>query len=226
MKLWVRQAPVSRTWISDADGDGAPDQVTIVYKRALRAGETPETISIRFGVGDSLRIVAVTPTSGDSIVRVALPVPYSRSTTVGSSVTGAGTIALVKSGDSVRVALADSVAPNLLAANLFYGNGVVDTLSLTFSEPLDTVAGSAYMQILKTTAQDLGAKGAPIAVSPWVWKFVVDTGAVAPGDSVRPKASGRFVDGTGRSASPLHPWVRSPGHRSRSGRRLVQRCEW
>lgn len=211
LKLWVRQAPISRAWISDANGDGAPDQVNIVYKRVLRTGETPDAITVRFGVGDSMRVVPVTPTAGDSIVRVALPVPYSRATTVGSAVTGAGSVVLVKSGDSLRTVLADSVSPNLLAANLVYGGAAVDTLYVTFSEPLDTVAGTAFMQILRTTGQDLAAKGSPIAVSQWVWKFVVDTGSVVPGDSVRPKAGGRFVDGSGRTATLLHPWVEVQG---------------
>lgn len=211
LKLWVRQAPVSRAWISDADGDGAPDLATIVYKRALRAGESPESITVLFGMGDSARTVAVTPASGDSILRVPLTVPYSRATTVGSSVTGAGSVALAKSGDAVSAVLADSVAPNLLSANLLYGEGAVDTLILAFSEPLDSVAGASFMQVLRTTAQNLGARGAPVAMSSMVWKFLVDTGSVFPGDSVRPTASGRFVDGSRRSASPTHPWVEVKG---------------
>jgi len=211
LKLWVRQAPVSRAWIRDANGDGTADQVVVVYKRALRAGETPDLARVRFGVLDSLRDVALVPVVGDSIVVANLPVPYDRSVTVGSALDRSGTVALFKGSDSLSVVLTDSVGPGLLSARLQYGEAATDTLLLAFTEPISSVAGTAWMQILKVAGTNLKVVGTPVLAPSGLWKIAVDTGSVVPGDSVRPLAGGRFVDANGRSAATLHPWIEVQG---------------
>ncbi|MCB9497309.1 MAG: glycoside hydrolase family 9 protein [Fibrobacteria bacterium] len=210
LKLWVRQAPVSRAWIRDADGDGTADQVVVVYKRNLRAGETPERAVVRFGVADSVRDVVVAPVVGDSQVAIDLPA-YSRSLTMGSGSQGMGSITLFKNGDSARVPLIDSVGPALLSAKLTYGSGATDTLLLSFSEPTRSIVGTSWLQIPVAGTSPLTVVGNPIAVDDWNWKILVDTGSILPGDSTRPTPGGRFVDANGRSAAPLHPWVEIQG---------------
>jgi hypothetical protein len=211
LKLWVRQAPVSRAWIRDADGDGTADQVVVVYKRALRASESPASIRVRFGVSDSIRDAVVAPVAGDSVLTIALPVAYSRALTSGKALDGSGSVVLFKGGDSVKVVLTDSVGPALLSARLNYGEAARDTVVLSFSEPVLSVVGTSWMQILKVAATNLAISGAPIEVDPWTWKIAVDTGSVVPGDSVRPTAAGRFQDPRGKSAAILHPWIEVQG---------------
>lgn len=209
LKTLIRQAPIAQAWIHDANGDGTADQVVLIYKRKLRAGETPDLARIRFGVADSLRADLVPTTVGDSVVKIDLAAPYSRATTMGSGLDGAGSLVLLKGGDSVRVALADSVGPGLLTARLIYGSGATDSVFLTFSEPVTATATG--FQRLKTGVAALPVAGAPVDVSSWTWKLVVDTGTIVPGDSIRPTPGGTVVDGVGRSASPLHPWIEVMG---------------
>ncbi len=209
LKILIRQAPIAQAWIRDADGDGTADQVVLIYKRKLRAGETPDLARVRFGVADSVRATLVPTTVGDSVVKIDLASPYSRATTMGSGVNGAGSVVLLKGGDSVRVALADSVGPGLLTARLIYGSGATDSVFLTFSEPVTATATG--FQRLKTGISTLPVAGAPVDVSSWTWKLAVDTGVVVPGDSIRPIPGGTVVDGLGRSASPLHPWIEVMG---------------
>jgi len=209
LKLLVRQAPVSRAWIRDADGDGTADQVVLVYMRVLRAGETPDLARVRFGAADSLRDALVPATVGDSVVTINLPAPYSRAITKGSGRDGAGSLVLLKGGDSVRVALTDSVGPGLLNARLIYGTGATDSLFLTFSEPVKV--GASGFQRLLTAITGLRVVGAPVDVSASTWKIAIDTGTVAPGDSIRPVPGGTVVDGLRRPPSPLHPWIEVMG---------------
>lgn len=211
LKVWVRQAPVSRAWIRDANGDGTADQVVVVYKRALRASEAPGSIRVRFGAADSVRDAVVAPVSGDSVVTISLPVAYSRGLTSGKAADGSGTVTLFKAGDSVLVTLTDSVGPALLSARLNYGDAATDTVVLSFSEPVVSVAGTSWMQILKAAATNLAISGVPVAVDPTTWKVAVDTGSVVPGDSVRPASAGRFQDARGKGAAILHPWIEVQG---------------
>jgi len=205
--LLVRPVAMSRAWISDADGDGRADQVAVAWKRPLRAGDVPDSVVIRFGAGDSMRISAGTASVGDTLARIPFA-PYSLSTTRGSGLGREGSVSTFRAGESLGSREADdSVGPALLQAALRFGASH-DTVELRFSEPVSARGAGDWLQILRGGWTVLDPVGVPSAtVSNDVWLFAVDTFAVLPGDSVRPVAGGRWVDAGGVATAPRHPGV-------------------
>lgn len=209
ISLQWRPSSVSAAWIRDTDGDARADQIVLVYKRALRAEEVPTALSATFGLGDSTRIAVVAAAVGDSVVTVAIP-PFLRSETRGSSLGGDGVVTLYQGSASLGSALlADSVGPALLAASLRYG-ATSDSLQLQFSEPVAAGVVGSWLQRLDVALWvELAPRGVPASATAdgRTWIFPLDTFLVAPGDSVRPAPSGRFVDAASRSSALLHPGV-------------------
>jgi hypothetical protein len=199
--------PPAGLWISDSDGDGLADQVTVVLRKTATAKDVPDSIQIRFGISDSLRTLrSSSATFSDSTIRFPLAVPFSYGITRGSAPDGSGT-ALFWKTDSVSgpFALADSTGPVLVSAALRFGDAM-DTLDLRFSEPVDAGAGAGWLA--SQTAGELGAAADAIALSSTDWLLPIVAGTVAPGDLVRPLPAERFGEAlTGRKPSIGHPWI-------------------
>lgn len=204
--LLTRPVPVTSSWIRDADQDGRADEVVVVYRRALRTGEVPDSLRVVFGAGDSSRSAAISAQVGDSVLVVALN-PFGRDATRGSNPDGSGTVLLRKAGADLSSApLNDSVGPSLLTADLRYGSSR-DTLHLVFSEPVTSGVAGEFLQRRTPGWTVLPVVSASGAVDARRWTVVVDTFAVVPGDSIRPVAMGRFRDASGKTSATNHPGV-------------------
>jgi len=209
VKLVSRPAPFANAWIKDSNGDGTADQVTMVFRKTLVPSDLPDSIEVSFGTGNVVRFAAVSAAmSTDSVLTVPLAAVFPVGETRGSAVDGSGSLKLWKSGEqSGAYALIDSVGPVLLSAKLRFGVGSgADTLELAFSEPVKRSTGTGWL--VAKPAFELGTVGVPDSVLATVWKLPVDTSVVAPGDSVRPVPTGKWVDGSnGSRVGALHPWV-------------------
>lgn len=204
--LLTRPVPVTSSWIRDIDQDGRADEVVVVYRRALRTGEVPDSLGVVFGSADSSRNAAVSARVGDSVLVVALT-PFGRETTRGSNPDGSGTVQLRKAGTDLSSApLHDSVGPSLLTADLRYGPSR-DTLHLVFSEPVVSGTVGEFLQRRTPAWTLLPVVSAAGTADARRWTVVVDTFAVVPGDSIRPMAAGRFRDASARASATNHPGV-------------------
>jgi len=77
--------------------------------------------------------------------------------------------------------LIDRIGPVILAANLIPGSGKTDTLELFYNKPVDTSWDSGEGYLLNGNPVDLSA----IEKNGKRWTFVVDTGVVEFGDSIK-----------------------------------------
>ncbi len=214
VKLVSRPAPFSRAWIRDADGDGRADLVTMVFRKTLVAGDLPDSIQVGFGAAGSVRRVPVSlAMATDSVLTVALGVPFALSETRGAAVDGSGSLLVWKTGEATGpYSLVDSVGPVLLSAKLRYGanSSATDTLELEFSEPV--VHSNDTIWLASQSVGVLSNAGAPRFASSTRWTLPVDTGVVVPGDSVRPPATGAWLDSSASNrVAPFHPWVVATG---------------
>lgn len=210
VKLVSRPAPFARAWIRDADGDGRADLVTMVFRKTLVAGDLPDSIQVGFGAAGSVRRAPVSlAMATDSVLVVALAVPFALSETRGAALDGSGSLVVWKTNDATGpYPLLDSVGPALLSAKLRYGANLsaTDTVELEFSESVVHSNGAVWLS--SRSAGDLGDAGAPGFVSMTRWTLPVDTGLVVSGDSVRPIATGKWADSVALNrVAPFHPWV-------------------
>lgn len=207
--LSVRPAPFHRAWISDADGDGQADKVVAVFRKALGLADVPDSLQVFFANPAQVRSVSVASVVvTDSVVSASLILPFPYGATSGAGVGGLGVLRLWKGGTSIDYVLADSVGPALLSADLRMG-ATKDSLRLTFSEPMDSLAVGAWL-VVKGLASFAGA-GPAIAISGGIWSLPIPLGSVSAGDSVRPLANGRWSDLYGNPPSASHPWVQVKG---------------
>lgn len=223
LALVPQPVPMVSAWIRDANGDGAAEQISVVFRRKLRAVDVPDSLILGWG-GVSATTTLVGASTSDSITWVVtLAQPFPKGLTTGGGIAGAGTIES-RDGAGVAlltqtIALADSVAPIPTRARLAYGpRGGVDTLYVTYSEPLATRSGTAWMldQRLGDAPLTVGA-GRSVSTDLTQWAFTADPASAAyprAGDSIRlpADAASNFADARGvLPTSPRSPYVEVVG---------------
>ncbi|QQS05773.1 MAG: glycoside hydrolase family 9 protein [Fibrobacterota bacterium] len=203
--LSVRPAPFHRAWISDANGDGQADKVVAVFRKALGLTDVPDSLQVFFANPAQSRSVSLASVVvSDSVVSASLALPFPYGATSGAGVGGLGVLRVWKGGASIDYVLADSVGPALLTADLRMG-ATKDSLRLTFSEPMDSLAIGDWL-VVKGLGSLAGA-GPAVAISGGTWSLPITLGSVSAGDSVRPVNPGRWTDLYRNQPSAQHPWV-------------------
>ncbi|MBK9576740.1 MAG: glycoside hydrolase family 9 protein [Fibrobacteres bacterium] len=203
--LSVRPAPFHRAWISDANGDGQADKVVAVFRKALGLTDVPDSLQVFFANPAQSRSVSLASVVvSDSVVSASLALPFPYGATSGAGVGGLGVLRVWKGGASIDYVLADSVGPALLSADLRMG-ATKDSLRLTFSEPMDSLAIGDWL-VVKGLGSLAGA-GPAVAISGGTWSLPITLGSVSAGDSVRPVNPGRWTDLYRNQPSAQHPWV-------------------
>jgi hypothetical protein len=207
--LIARAAPISRVWISDADGDGRADQIHVVFGKVVVAKDLPDSLQVRFGLRDTLRSAAISIAQvTDSVLVANLTRPFPFGLTVGSGVAGSGSMTVWKSGSAAAgPAVADSVGPVIVSAAIVYGTGAYDSLDVYFSEPVKTSGGVGWMILQPGTEVGISSIR-PDSISPTEWKVPVVLGSVGPGDSVRVVATQKWAEArSGRKPPTAQAWV-------------------
>jgi len=223
LALVPQPVPMVSSSIRDANGDGAAERVTVEFRRRLRAVDVPDSLIIGWG-GLSVRTDLSGATTSDSTTwTVVLAQPFPKGVTAGGGVAGAGSLETRDGAGASLVTqtidLADSVAPIPTKARLAYGpRGGLDTLFVTYSEPMIVRAGTSWMldQRLGDAALTVGA-GKAVSTDLTQWAFTADPGAAAyprAGDSIRLPGgtASNFADARGvLPTSPLSPYVEVVG---------------
>lgn len=205
IKLISRPAPFSRAWILDADGDSRADQVRMVFRKILVPRDLPDSVEVMFGLGAERRSVAVSMAdAADSNLVIRIP-GFAFGSTIGAGSDGSGTLMLWKSGTANGpYPLSDSVGPAVVSAGLVYG-ALVDTLDLSFSEPVRKGAGVGW--ITGWPGQEWGTLYLPDSVKPARWRLPVAQGSVYPDDSLRLGPTSRWTEAHASKAGANHPWI-------------------
>jgi hypothetical protein len=180
--------PITNAWISDVNGDGKADWVTVIFRRAfLKDSEVPDNFVVT-GWGN-VPATTLAWSTRDSISPTTFRFPittFPEGATVGNSADGSGIITLNQGPiRSEASPLVDSVPPVAVGvAKLSHGLNN-DTLVVTYSEPVQKVpAGAITMGKKSATATD-----DPLVLSSpstgTVWTYVITPGYVLAGDSIR-----------------------------------------
>lgn len=140
-------ASIDRTWLLDADRDGRADQLFLHFEAPVgntdRGSSLPEWVHLTWSsASDTATLTSpvflVGPDSATWSVKAG---PLAPNATIGSGAGGTGALALrFQGGVEKSYAVQDSVAPILIKATGHPGF-VMDTLFLTFSEPMDVQQG-------------------------------------------------------------------------------------
>ena len=234
LALVPQPVPMVSSAIADADGDGAAERVRVTFRRALRAVDIPDTLVVAWG-GLSVRTGLAAATTSDSISWiVTLPTSFPKGLTRGNLASGEGQITLLDgAGATFRtqsIAMADSVGPIPVSAELAYGlGGAGDTLYVNFSEALTRVTGTSWMLDKRLSDAPIAASnGIRIGADSIRWAFLVDPAAAnypRPGDSVRlpSGAASNLADALGNlPTSPTSPYVVVVGPAIRLARAAIR----
>lgn len=197
--------------ILDKDGDGVADFVRVVFRRDfLKESERPNSLI----VSDWDKIASAVTldfAKADSIApqtyEIALPSTFPLGATVGRGTGGAGTLTVIRGVQSVGnpgqvVALTDSVPPIAVGvAKIAFGTAV-DTLTVTYSEPMAKGTGGTATMVLKGTDQPLVFTNGVPDDTKRVWKFDVARGTLQVGDYIRLPAGAASQLQAGNGALP------------------------
>ncbi|MBK9576055.1 MAG: hypothetical protein IPO40_03180 [Fibrobacteres bacterium] len=204
--------PILDTWMSDRDGDGKADVVTIVFRREFRKpAEAPDKIV----VGSWLQTTDITVpwTSAVSVgtATYQVPVDVALGLTVGTARNGMGRLTLLQGAMRKEdYDLRDSVPPIAIGtAKLEYATAATDRLTVRFSEHVkaDIQAGSTVVLVRKTPAGDepLSVISSSIPsdlVGANQGTFDVPAGLVQPGDLIRMAVVGSALRAVSSSQLP------------------------
>jgi len=194
--------PIVDSWLSDRDGDGRADVVTMVFRREFRKpAEAPDKIVVGSWIQtvDSTYSWAQAVSLGNATYQ--LPVNIAAGLTVGTGLNGMGKLTLLQ-GSMRRedYDLRDSVPPVAIGvAKLEFAAGS-DKLTVRFSEPVVSGLrpGQTVYLVRKTAAGDepipatattIPASGAGANVG----TFDIPVGSVEPGDLVRMAITGSVL---------------------------------
>jgi hypothetical protein len=234
LALVPQPVPMVSSAISDLNGDGAAERVRITFRRALRAVDIPDSLVLTWG-GLSLNTNLVGAVTADSITWViTLPASFPKGLTKGNLPGGVGQVTLIDgAGATLRtqaIAMADSVGPIPVAAELAYGlAGATDTLYVNFSEGLSKVTGTSWMLDKRLADAPIAASnGFRVGADSIRWAFLVDPASAnypRPGDSVRlpSGAASNLADALGNlPTSPTSPYVAVVGPAIRLARAAIR----
>ncbi|MCB9496374.1 MAG: hypothetical protein H6686_05750 [Fibrobacteria bacterium] len=195
LSLVTQPVPLVRSWIQDVDGDGGADRISVVFVRALRSVDFPDSLVATWGNLDRTLLMASATTVDSTTWVWSLPASFPVGVTVGAGPAGAGTLELRDLAGNIErrqsVPMADSVPAIPVSAALTYGvGGARDTLFVVYSEPMQAIRTSGSWMLdqrLADAALDIGSAKAT-AADPTRWIMLVDPAAAnypRPGDSIR-----------------------------------------
>jgi hypothetical protein len=192
--------PVTSAWISDIDGDGAADLITVNFRRKFKTvSEAPDSLVVTgWGTASSTTFLWAKATAVDSAT-YTFPATFAKGLTVGTNADGSANL-ILKQG-SLRTEtyeLVDSVPPVAVKfARLTYGSstGMADTLVVTYSEKLKQTTGTVWIQhkSVSGTVNNLSTtslSALPTTTDSLNWSYPLPTETVEVGDSVRLDVSG------------------------------------
>jgi len=179
--------PIVSAWISDVNGDGMADQITVVFRRPFqKATEASDNLVISNWPGAPANTTLLW-SAHDSIgpATYTFPISFPEGATVGGNVDGSGSITLNQGPIRKETsALVDSVPPVAVGVAKLSHGLTKDTLTVTYSEPVKAGSGSITLGKKSSSGTD-----APLALvgtgSGTVWTYVITPGYVKVGDSLR-----------------------------------------
>lgn len=204
--------PVVDSWLSDRDGDGKADVVTIVFRREFRKpAEAPDKIVVGSWIQTTDITVPWTSAVSVGTATYQVPVDVALGLTVGTARNGMGKLTLMQGAlRKEDYDLRDSVPPIAIGtAKLEYAVPGVDRLSVRFSEHVkaDIRAGSTVVLVRKTPAGDepLSVISSSIPsdlVGANQGTFDLPAGLVQPGDLIRMAVVGSALRAVSSSQLP------------------------
>ena len=179
--------PITSAWISDLNGDGKADQITVIFRRAfLKPTEAPDSLVVSNWVGAPTTTLPWSAAVPNGAATFTFPISFPEGATVGNGPNGSGTITLAQ-GPIRREpnALVDSVPPVAIGVAKLSHGLIQDTLVVTYSEPIKPVPGGSIWMGRKPVS---GADD-PLVLSSnstgSVWTYAIQPGYVLAGDSIR-----------------------------------------
>ncbi|HXP90695.1 MAG TPA: hypothetical protein VN931_07195 [Fibrobacteria bacterium] len=177
--------PIVSAWISDANGDGKADLITVVFRRPFqKASETPDSFSVSAWPGAPATILPWSASDSIGPSTYTFPISFPEGATVGGNADGSGNIRLAQGPIRRETSeLVDSVPPVAVGvAKLSHGTSK-DTLTVTVSEPVKAGSGSITLGKKSSSGADV-----PLGLgtaSGTVLTFVITPGTVLVGDFLR-----------------------------------------
>jgi len=229
LRVTLKRLPVPMEYavISDPNKDGVASLVQVTFKRAVDLLHEPDSMQVIFGFAapETLTVKQWIWSTDRLTATLTLTTPFSQGATAGNY-TGIyqgkqllnGGLVIQQKGagadyEESNVVAEDKTTPIILSAT--FGSGtLIDTLKVTFSEPLASLADTAgRVQILRE-------RGGSIALDPFFWRLSSDgtsaiffytetaAGYVGEGDRIRldPVVSW-FSDFSGNAPGTNNPWV-------------------
>lgn len=210
--------PMVSAYLTDSDGDGAADRVVATFLKPLRRIDIPDSLRVEWGSESRKAIFLGAVTTDSATWTISVP-SFAKGVTAGSLANGTGSVILKlatpDTNRSERTTLVDSVAPIPVSAELRYdpANGL-DSLVVTYSEPLASRTGTAWMLRQRGGDVSVGAaSGSASSTDGTTWLLLVSpssSGFARPGDSIRLPAgtASSLADVRGvLPTSPKSPYV-------------------
>jgi hypothetical protein len=178
--------PVVSAWISDANGDGKADLITVVFRRPFqKASEAPDSFAVSAWPGAPATILpwSASDSIGPSTYTFAVSFPEG-ATVGGNAADGSGNIRLAQGPIRRETSvLVDSVPPVAVGVAKLSHGPLKDTLTVTVSEPVK--AGSGTITLGKKSSSGADVPLGLGTASGTVLTFVITPGTVLVGDSLR-----------------------------------------
>jgi hypothetical protein len=229
LKVSMKRRPVPMDYasISDSDGDGRADFVTVKFTKAVDVLHQPDSISVIFGFfqPETLMVGSWKWNSARTEASISLSKPFAFGNTAGTYSGVYNGAELVNAGlavqhkglgadyESGEIAAEDRTGPVILSANSGQSR-LIDSLRVMFSEPVVALGDSVGKVLI------LRERGGSVALLPIWWTISGDgtsalfiynednIGYVTEGDRIRldPSVS-RFTDISGNKPSIQNPWA-------------------
>jgi hypothetical protein len=209
--------PPHTAWFSDEDADGTIDHVKLVFTpRSLHS--MPKFVFLwpnKAGFLTAYTVQATAADTGKDTVSLAIVGADSLVTGYDASFASMDLGMMIDAvyGDTARFAVKDRAAPVLVSAMLRYNieEGLADTLSLLFSEPV--VAGAGNVAVVRAVTQLLDFKSFEVdPANARLVRFFIDSNGTkfSRGDTLAaaPGSIGSLADQVGNVPGTPGRWVR------------------
>jgi hypothetical protein len=194
--------PIVSAWISDVNGDGKADLVTVIFRRAFqKPSEAPDSLVVSNWIGAPTTKLPWSAADSIGPATYTFPISFPEGATVGGNTDGSGSILLAQGPIRRETSeLVDSVPPVAVGvAKLGHGTGK-DTLTVTVSEPVKAGSGTITLGKKSSTGADV-----PLGLgtaSGTVLTFLITPGTVLVGDSLRMSITGSALVASDNSQAP------------------------
>ena len=203
--------PIVSAWVSDVNGDGKADLVTVIFRRAFqKPSEAPDSLVVSNWIGAPTTKLPWSAADSIGPATYTFPIPFPEGATVGGNTDGSGSILLAQGPIRRETSeLVDSVPPVAVGvAKLGHGT-TKDTLTVTVSEPVK--AGSGTITLGKKSSSGADVPLGLGTASGTVLTFLITPGTVLVGDSLRMSITGSALvaadNGQAPAASGNAPYV-------------------